>query len=568
MSSSGTVGGDRRDTPSVVAPAASLVTASLASNLLMLTGPLFMMQVYDRVMASGSLETLWVLTALVALLFAFYGFFEVVRSRIATRIAEVLDLRVRDRLLTASVHARLVNGNGLRVDPMRDGETLRQFVAGPAPMALLDVPWVPVYLAVVFVLHPTFGWLAVGGACVTALLLVVGERIGARRTRLAAEHTLRRQGLVDEARQSPEAVVGMGMFGALQRRLGLISDDARAQHLPSTDRASAVSATSRSFRFFLQSGVLAVGAYLALEGEVSPGVMIAASVVTSRALAPVDQVVAQWRSITGARLALRRVRTALSVEPEPRPGVALPPPRGAVDVRGAAAAPPAARVPLVSGVSLHLEPGDGLAVVGPSGAGKSSLARMLVGAWPVLAGEYRLDGAELGQYDPRTRGTFIGYLPQDAGLASGTVAENIARFEPDVPVADLVDAARLAQAHDLIVRLPDGYDTQVGPGGQHLSAGQRQRIGLARALFRSPHLVVLDEPNANLDQEGEAALAEAIRTMRARGSIVVVVAHRRRILDCLSHVLVVQEGRQTQFGPVAETTATPERPRTIRPAAG
>lgn len=558
----------RQDTPSVVAPVASLVTASMASNLLMLTGPLFMLQVYDRVLSSGSLPTLWVLTALVAVLFAFYGFFEVVRARLASRIAEVVDLRLRDRLFAASVHARLVSGAGLRVDPTRDGETLRQFISGPAPMALLDVPWVPVYLAVVFVLHPTFGWLAVGGACVTALLLVVGERIGSRRTRLASEHALRRQGLVEEARQAPEAVVGMGMVGALQRRLAQIADEGRAQHLPSTDRAAAVSATSRSFRFFLQSGVLAVGAYLALQGEVSPGVMIAASVVTSRALAPVDQVVAQWRGITGARLALGRVRAALSAEPERRPMTALPPPRGAIDVRGAATAPPMARAPLVGGVTLHLEPGDGLAVVGPSGAGKSSLARMLVGAWPVLAGEYRLDGAELAQYDPRTRGTFIGYLPQDSGLASGTVAENIARFEADVPAAELIDAARLAQAHDLIVRLPDGYDTQVGPGGQHLSAGQRQRIGLARALFRSPHLVVLDEPNSNLDQEGEAALAEAIRTLRARGSIVVVVAHRRRILECLSHVLVVQEGRQTSFGPVTSDQAASERPRPIRTATG
>lgn len=562
------MGDDRRDTPSVAAPVASLVTASMASNLLMLTGPLFMLQVYDRVLASGSLPTLWVLTALVALLFAFYGFFEVVRSRIAARIAEVLDLRLRDRLLAASVHARLVSGAGLRVDPTRDGETLRQFVSGPAPMALLDVPWVPVYLAVVFVLHPTFGWLAVGGACVTVLLLVVGERIGTRRTRLAAEHALRRQGLVEEARHAAETVVGMGMVGALQQRLGLIADEGRAQHLPATDRAAAVSAASRSFRFFLQSGVLAVGAYLALQGEVSPGVMIAASVVTARALAPVDQVVAQWRGITNARLALRRVQTALSAEPDRRPEVALPAPRGAIDVRGGATAPPTARVPLVSGVTLHLEPGDGVAVVGPSGAGKSSLARMLVGAWPLLAGEYRLDGADLGQYDPRTRGTFIGYLPQDAGLASGTVAENIARFEPNVPAAELIDAARLAQAHDLVVRLPEGYDTQVGPGGQHLSAGQRQRIGLARALFRSPHVVVLDEPNSNLDQEGEAALAEAIRTMRARGSIVVVVAHRRRILDCLSHVLVVQDGRQTSFGPAADATASAERPRPIRTAAG
>ena len=223
--------------------------------------------------------------------------------------------------------------------------------------------------------------------------------------------------------------------------------------------------------------------------------------------------------------------------------------------------------PLVTGLTFQLNPGDGLAVVGPSGAGKSSLARMLVGAWPVLGGDYRLDGAELSQYDPRTRGRFIGYLPQDSGLASGTVAENIARFEPGVSAAELIDVARLAQAHDLIVRLPEGYDTQVGPGGQHLSAGQRQRIGLARALFRAPHLVVLDEPNSNLDQEGEAALAEAIRAMRARGSIVVVVAHRRRILDCLSHVVVVQEGRQTSFGPIDAVTATPPNPHTVATAA-
>ncbi|HEY0186728.1 MAG TPA: type I secretion system permease/ATPase [Cellulomonas sp.] len=542
-------------------PFAALVTASGVSNLLMLTGPLFMMQVYDRVLGSGSLPTLWVLTTLVAGLFACYGVFETVRSRLTSRIAEVLDDRLRGPLFALSVRARLVAGVVDRADPSRDGDVLRRFVAGPAPLALLDLPWVPVYVTAVFLLHPVLGWVTLAGAGVAVLLLVAGELLTRERLRSATEHQLRRQTLVDESRQSAESVLGMSMLTALGDRLDGVAAESRTDLLRATDRAGTVSAASRAFRFFLQSAVLATGAWLVLRGELSGGVMIASSVITSRALAPVDQVVGQWRSIDQARAAWRRVRAMLAAEPRPGTTTSLPRPTGPIELDGAAVGPPGARTPVLRQVTFSLAAGDGLAVVGPSGAGKSALARGLVGAWPVLAGEYRVDGADLAQYDPAVHAGLVGYLPQDVGLLSGTVAQNIARFATRADPGTIVAAARAAQVHDLIVRLPHGYDTPVGPSGLHLSAGQRQRIGLARALHGDPHLIVLDEPNAHLDHEGEQALTAAIRAARDGGAVVVAVVHRRGVLAGLSHVLVLADGAQSSFGPISTISAAGARQR-------
>lgn len=536
-------------TPRLRLPMVSLGTASMVANLLMLTGPLFMLQVYDRVLVSGSLPTLVTLTVLVACLFAFYGLLEAIRSKIAARVAEAIDDNLRDRVVSASVRARLVLED--RLDPIRDSEVVKAFLSGPALLALFDLPWIPVYVAVVFLLHPTLGWLAVGGILVVLLLLSLNEVITAAPSRLAFNSQAKKRAALDEASGAADSVIAMGMLPAMRQRLAELTRDARPFSLRSLDRAGATSAASRSFRFFLQSAVLAVGAYLVLRGEMSAGVMIAASVVTSRALAPVDQVVGQWRQIAAARLAAKRLRLVIRAESLPGPEMTLPPASDEIALSGLACGPPGSRKLLISGLDIILRGGDGVAVAGPSGVGKSTLARTLTGAWQPLAGTYRLDHAELAQYSEEQRAAMIGYLPQDVELMSGTVRENISRFRQDATDGDVIAAARKAGVHDLIVHLPEGYDTPVGPSGTALSAGQRQRIGFARAMFGAPFLVVLDEPNSNLDEEGEVALSAAIRALRDAGSIVVVIAHRRRILNVLSHVLVLQAGTRPSLRQIA-----------------
>jgi ATP-binding cassette subfamily C protein PrsD len=532
-----------------IAAGVALFVVSLVSNLLMLAGPLFMLQVYDRVLSSRSLPTLTALVVIIVAIYIFYAFIESLRSRMSLRLANLVDHAVGQRLFEATIRLRLATGQAGNAEPVRDGDSLRAFLAGPGPLALLDIPWVPIYLAVVFLIHPLLGWLAVAGALVIVALMLVNELVLRTPTKAANAAVGARQRQTEDARANAETIVAMGMVGDIGRRwsdrTGAMLNATRV----AADRATFFSSVTKAVRLLLQSLVLALGAYLVIQSNMTGGLMIAASVVTSRALAPIEQTIAQWRQFVSARQAWDRIHRFLAAVPDRSRETMLPLPRGTLSVRQLAAAPAGAMSPIISGIGFELVAGDGMGILGLSGAGKSSLARTLCGVWTPAAGEIRLDGALLQHYDQRQIGSMIGYLPQRADLFEGTVAENIARFSPDPASEDVIAAARLANAHELISSLPDGYDTQVGQGGDNLSAGQRQRVGLARALYGNPFLVVLDEPNANLDAEGDAALTDAIHAVRRRGGIVIVVAHRPSAVIAVDKLLFMKGGRQLAFGP-------------------
>lgn len=527
-------------------PLVSLSALSLVSNLLMLTGPLFMLQVYDRVLASQAIPTLVTLTVLVGALFALYGAIETVRSQITLRIGNLIDERIRGRLFTTAVRARV--SAAADVDPLRDGEALRSFTSSSSVLSFFDLPWAPIYVAIVFVIHPTLGWLAVAGIVVVSLLLILNEALSKNPSLeiYAAHGAAQRRS--DDALTNAEAVLAMGMLPALQHRWDAAIAQLRSRQNQATDRSSGITSASKSFRFFLQSAVLAVGAYLVIEGEMSAGSMIAASVISARALAPVDQVIGAWKPFVGARQAWRRISNYFAIPELTERNTRLPLPRKSLSARGVAVAAPGTRHLLLTGLDFRAASGDGIGIIGPSGSGKTTLARLLVGAWAPLAGEVRWDGASMAQYDTEQIGSIVGYLPQRVELFDGTVAQNIARFKKGVASDQIIAASKLAGAHDLVVSLVDGYDTEIGASGSLLSAGQRQRIGLARAAFGNPFVVVLDEPNSNLDGEGEEALRETIVRLRAGGSVVIVVAHRPSAIDALDHILVLNGGRQVSFG--------------------
>jgi ATP-binding cassette subfamily C protein PrsD len=530
-------------------PVVALFAVSLVSNLLMLTGPLFMLQIYDRVLVSRSMPTLVAFSLMAVALYAFYAVLEWIRSRMTTRFAAMIDESLSRTLLEGAVRLKLMPAGGPVVDPIRDLESLRAFVAGQGPLSLLDIPWVPIYVGIVFLFHPLLGWTAVAGAAVICALMLVNEVRSQKPSQEMTAANARRVSLADDARGNAESIIAMGMMPGIGQRWLERTRDLLAAQQTAADRLALYSNIIKGFRFLLQSAVLAVGAYLVLLGEVTGGVMIAASIMTSRALAPVEQTVANWRGFVAARQALNRLMPILAALKSRQPTTSLPLPRQTLSLVNVATAPDRQRKPLVSGVTFLLTAGDGLGVLGLSGSGKSSLVRAITGVWPLLQGEVRLDGSELTHYDPERLGTAIGYLPQSVDLFDGTVAENIARFSPDASDEAVLKAAQAARCHELVTSLPNGYDTRIGERGTALSAGQRQRIGLARALYGEPFLVVLDEPNSNLDSEGDAALTDALKQARARGAIVIVVAHRPSAIAAVDKLLFLQNGRQAAFGP-------------------
>lgn len=533
-------------------PLLSLFGISVVSNLLMLTGPLFMLQVYDRVLASRSVPTLVALTVLVCALYALYAFIEALRARMGARFGSMLEQSIGERLLAASIRFRLMGSAAAGADPVRDGDTLRQFVSGGGPLAIFDLPWLPIYMALVFFLHPALGWLATGGGAIIVVLMVLNEWL-ARKPALATSSALSaRQRQAEANRANAETIIGMGMLADMQRLWREASEKLLLVQQSASDRAVFFSSATKGLRFLLQSAVLALGAYLVILGQLSGGLMIASSIITSRALAPVEQVVAQWRSFVAARQAFHRIGRTLEAVPASDRDTELLLPRASLVVRQLSSGPPAGRVLPLTGVTLELAAGEALGVLGPSGAGKSSLARVLTGIWPVAAGELRLDGAALAHYRADQLGRIIGYLPQRVELFDGTVAQNIARFRENAPSEAIIAAARAAGVHDLIQGLPNGYDTQIGEQGDMLSAGQKQRTALARALFGQPFLIVLDEPNSNLDADGDNALTDAIMTAKAWGAVVVVVAHRPSAITAVDKIVYLKAGRQLAFGPKDE----------------
>ena len=524
-------------------------------NLLMLSGPLYMMQVYDRVLSSRSVSTLIALSVLVAVLLLFMGVLELIRSRLLVRVGTRIDAQLGGRVFDAVVQQRLWRPDSDGARPLGDLRTLREFLSGQGPLALFDAPWVPIYLAVIYLLHPLLFAVAAGGALVLFAVALMGEVLTRKPMAAASHHAFEGTAIAEAGQRSAEAVQAMGMLPGLRRRWLDRHARALAHQRTASDRAGTLSAGSKTLRLILQSAILGVGAALAIEQIISAGAMIAASIIMGRALAPVDQAIGNWRGFIGARAAHRRLRLLFDRVPAPPERLALPAAQGHLAVQNLVAGPPEATRAVVSGIAFELSAGTALGVIGPSAAGKSTLARLLTGVWRPQIGTVRLDGAALEQWDNTALGRQIGYLPQDVELFTGTVGDNIARFADEPDPDAIVAAARAAGVHEMILNLPDGYTTQIGDGGGRLSGGQRQRLGLARALYGDPVLVVLDEPNANLDADGEAALTKAIGAIKERGGMVVVMTHRPSAIEAVDLLLLLNGGRQQAFGPKADVLA-------------
>jgi ATP-binding cassette subfamily C protein len=522
-------------------------------NLLYLSGSIFMMEVYDRVLPSRSIPTLVGLSIIIVVLYLFQGLFDIVRGRILARVGAAVDEDLSQQIFQGQLNAPLkgkVEGDGQQ--PLRDLDQLRAFLAGGGPTALFDLPWMPLYLFMCFAFHPWLGVIALGGACLLVVVTLLTELMTRGASRAAVSAGLVRNGISEGARRNAEVVRAMGMG----QRIGTMWGDANASYLAHQQRTSDVAggfgAMSKVLRMMLQSAVLAVGAYLVIDGQATGGIMIASSILTSRALAPVELAIANWKGFVSARQGWRRLKTMIEASAHSEAPLKLPAPHLVLTVDSAASGAPGGKRTVIQDVSFDLIAGSGLGIIGPSASGKSSLARMIVGVWPTWRGKVRFDGAAIEQWLPENLGRHIGYLPQDVELFSGTVAQNIARFDDSAKDEAIIAAAQAANVHEMILQLPDGYETQVGEAGAALSGGQRQRIALARALYGDPFLVVLDEPNSNLDNEGEQALTTAIKSVRARGGIVIVIAHRPSALAGIDLLLVMAEGRMQSFGPKDE----------------
>jgi PrtD family type I secretion system ABC transporter len=525
-------------------------------NILALTGSLFMMEVYDRVLPSRSVPTLVGLLALALTLYVFQGFLDALRGRLLVRIGIRLDHAMSDRVYATVMRLPIqAPKRGESIQPLRDLDTVRAYLSGPGPTAFFDLPWVPFYLAVCFAFHFWIGVTVLAGALILVSLTLVSEVVAKRSALDANRIGNQRARLAETSRRNAEALTALGMTRWISRRWQSLNRNFLSGQAESSDLAAGLGAMGRSFRMMLQSGVLAVGAYLVINQQATAGVIIASSILSARALAPVDLAISHWRSFVGARQARERLHKLLVLLPELRMPTSLPKPQRGLSVDNVSAAPPDVQRAVVHEVSFTLKAGNGLGVIGPSASGKSSLARVLVGLWTPARGAVRLDGATLDQWIPDELGRHVGYLPQDVELIEGTVAQNISRFDPSATSEAIIAAAKAAGVNELVLALPQGYDTEIGEQGSALSAGQQQRVALARALYGDPFLVVLDEPNSNLDAEGDEALTQAILGARARGAIVVVVAHRPSALSGVDHVLAMNGGRQQAFGPKDEVLA-------------
>jgi PrtD family type I secretion system ABC transporter len=525
-------------------------------NLLTLTGSLFMLEVYDRVLPSRSVPTLVGLALITALLFIFQGIMEITRGRMLVRIGNQIDWRLSDRVYDLVVRMPLrTRGSGDGLQPVRDLDTIRSVLSGSGPAALFDLPWLPFYLAICFAFHPWIGTTALGGALLLVVLTLLTDRLSRHAVQTASTYAAARNRLADASRRNAEVLVSMAMSAPLLARWRKLGIAYRAQQKVANDVSGGFGVTGRVLRMMLQSAVLAVGAYLVIHQEASGGIIIASSILTGRALAPVDLAIGNWKNFISARQSWQRLETLLTLLPAQAAQLPLPAPVQSLAVEKLAVNAPASEKMLVADVNFQLKAGSALGIIGASASGKSSVVRALVGAWRPSRGVVRLDGASIDQWSADALGQHIGYLPQDVELFEGTIAENIARFLPQPPMELVLGAANAAGVHHMIANLQDGYNTQIGEQGALLSAGQRQRIALARALYGNPFLVVLDEPNSNLDAEGEEALTNAIVAARARGGIVVVVAHRSSALVAVDHVMTMLNGRPQAFGPKDEVLA-------------
>ncbi|MEA1834372.1 type I secretion system permease/ATPase [Methylobacterium durans] len=528
----------------------SLAIVSGLVNVLYLTGSFFMLEVYDRVIPSRSVPSLIALLLLALILYAFQGALESLRGRMLTRISAVIDEALSPRVFQYVVRSSLSGApSGESFLPLRDLDQVRGFLSSPGPTALCDLPFMPLYFAVCFLFHPLVGLALAAGSVLLILINVTTDRLTRGPSKAASEHARGRNLVVDAGCRNADVLVAMGMQGHFTTRWEEANQNYILSQQRVTDVAGLFSAASKVTRMALQSCVLALGAWLVINGEGSPGIIIASSILLGRALAPLDSMIASWKGVVATHQAWGRLTALLANVPQERRSAVLGAPGRELKADAVCVAPPGSNRLTVKDVSFTLKAGQAVGVIGPSGSGKSTLSRALVGVLPAARGAVRLDGTPISQWTSTDLGHHIGYLPQDVALFAGTIAQNIARFAPDARGADIVAAAREAGIHELVTNLPEGYETVLGEGGLGLSGGQRQRIGLARALYGAPFLVVLDEPNANLDGEGEAALTRAIRSVRERGGIVVVVAHRASALAAIDLLIAMEDGRAVAFGP-------------------
>ncbi|MCY4333543.1 MAG: type I secretion system permease/ATPase [Litoreibacter sp.] len=522
---------------------------SVFVNLLMLTGPLYMLQVYDRVLGSRSEATLLALSLLVVFLYAMMGVLDYARGRLmmraGARFQDRLDRRVFAAMLGKSAQGSAEDGK----TGLRDLETVQTFLGSPALLALFDMPWTPLFLAAIFIFHPWLGYLALGGGTVLILLTLLNQRITKQPQLDASINAMQANRLSDAIMSQTEIIQGLGMRRASFDRWQRVRQQSLKDALIRSDRAGSITSLTKALRLFLQSAMLGLGAFLVLRGNLTPGAMIASSILLGRALAPVEQSIGQWALVQRAQLGWQSLTALLSEVGEQPVRTPLPLPKAKLSADQVTVIPPGEAQATLRMISFDLQPCQALGVIGPSGAGKSTLARAIIGVWPVAGGKIRLDGAAIDQYDPDILGAHIGYLPQKVSLFDGTIGENIARLDPQADPAKIVAAAQKAAAHELILRQPEGYDTPYSQAQSRLSGGELQRIGLARALYGDPVIVVLDEPNANLDNEGSNALNAAIRTLKDEGCSVIIMAHRPSAIRECDTLLVLDGGLRRAFGP-------------------
>lgn len=521
-------------------------------NMLMLAPAIYMLQVYDRVLSSRNEFTLIMITVIIIGLYALLAVLEWVRGRIVVRVGQQADEMMKDRVFDAAFQQSLNGANSVSAgQSITDFITLRQFTTGQGLFAFLDAPWFPVYLAVIFAFDWRMGVFSSLGALILIILAWANESMSKRPLTDANNSAQRASQVMTNQFRNAEVIEAMGMLGVLRSRWSRLHANTLQHQTQASDVAGVITSSTKGMRLLIQSGVLGYGAYLVLLGDLTPGMMIAASILVGRALAPVDMLINVWKQFSGTRMAYERLSKLLEQHKMRPKGTQLPAPKGIVQVQGAVAAPPGTSLAVVRGVSFDLQPQQILGLIGPSGSGKSSLARLLIGIWPCAQGQVRLDGADVYLWSKQELGPHIGYLPQDIELFAGTIAENIARFAEGDDAA-VVEAAQIAGVHELILAQPQGYDTRLGDQGNGLSGGQKQRVGLARALYGNPRLIVLDEPNSNLDDAGQMALARALKTMQARGATIVVITHNTAILSVTTHLALLNQGQLGLFGPTHE----------------
>ncbi len=523
---------------------------SVFVNILMLTGPLFMLQVYDRVLSSRSVETLTALFILVVLLYTFMGLLDYARSRVMARFGARFQTYLDETVFRATIKDAVIERERAKpASGLRDIEAIQAVLSNPAAFAVFDIPWTPLFIGAIFVFHPLLGWMAVAGGVALLVITTLNQLLTKKKVIDSAVKSAQSHAFAENARQSAEVIHAQGMQSIITKRWKQSRDESLEASIRSSDFTGMFSAITKSFRMLLQSAMLAIGAYLVLQNELTPGAMIAGSILLGRALAPIEMAIGQWPLVVRARNAWSSLNISLSKEPETASKMHRSKPKSHLVVKNLGIVPPGERKPTLTGLNFEVRPGEVLGIIGKSGSGKSTLARALVGLWPPTVGEIRLDGEILQNYDPELFGQYIGYLPQSVSLFHGTVAENVARMSENPDPEKVKSAVKQAHADQLVKSLPESFDTIIHNGTGRLSGGQRQRLGLARALYNDPMLLILDEPNAALDADGSQALNTAIHAFKEQGKIVILMTHRPMAISECDHLLYLEDGRQHAYGP-------------------